>query len=432
MGKFKRYEAYKDSGIEWLGEIPEHWEVKRLKYLIKEHSGNGFPVELQGNKKAEIPFYKVSDLNTNGIFLTYAKHYVTKKLVKTMKWNLIPRNSVIAAKIGEALKKNNRKIIKHESVIDNNCVAIEPKNINYKYNYYLHTLIDFDWFLNPGAVPSISIFKYKNFKVVLPSKLEQIQIANFLDKKTAQIDKAIRLKEELIERLKEKRQVLIHNAVTSGLNPNVKMKDSGIEWIGKIPEHWELRRAKWLFKQEKREVREEDEIVTCFRDGQVTLRKKRRTDGFTNALKEHGYQGIRKGDLVIHAMDAFAGAIGISDSDGKATPVYSVCTPKIFNINVYYYAFYLRSLAFRGFIESLAKGIRERSTDFRFSDFKELFMPLPPLEEQNKIVIYIEKSLKKIDHAITLQQKQIEKLKEYKAIIIDSAVTGKVKVAKEV
>ena len=103
-------------------------------------------------------------------------------------------------------------------------------------------------------------------------------------------------------------------------------KDSGEIWLETIPSHWDMRKAKWLFKREERPVRPEDDIVTCFRDGQVTLRSNRRTDGFTNALKEHGYQGIRKGDLVIHAMDAFAGAIGVSDSDGKSTPVYSVCT----------------------------------------------------------------------------------------------------------
>src|SRR5690554_4402883 len=106
-------------------------------------------------------------------------------------------------------------------------------------------------------------------------------------------------------------------------------KDSGIEWIGDIPEHWEVRKANWLFKREKRLARSIDEVITCFRDGEVTLRKNRRVEGFTNSLKEIGYQGIRRGDLVIHAMDAFAGAIGVSDSEGKGTPVYSVCTPKI-------------------------------------------------------------------------------------------------------
>lgn len=200
-------------------------------------------------------------------------------------------------------------------------------------------------------------------------------------------------------------------------------KDSGIYFIPDIPKSWQVLKVKYLFKQEKREVRPEDEIVTCFRDGQVTLRKNRRTEGFTNSMKEIGYQGVRKGDLVIHNMDAFAGAIGVSDSDGKGTPVYACCTPKRDDINQYYYCYLLRYLARNGFILSLAKGIRERSTDFRFNDFKELYLPVPSREEQDAIVSYIDLHSTKIDEAIAQQQKMIDLLNERKQIIINNAVT---------
>lgn len=201
-------------------------------------------------------------------------------------------------------------------------------------------------------------------------------------------------------------------------------KDSGVQWIGEIPSDWSIEKAKWIFSRAERPVRKEDEIVTCFRDGEVTLRSNRRTEGFTNALKEHGYQGIRKGDLVIHAMDAFAGAIGVSDSDGKSTPVYSACIPRIKNrINVYYYSYYLRNLALAGFIESLAKGIRERSTDFRFSDFAELLLPFPTLEDQNQIVEFLNQKTSEIDQAIAIKEQQIALLNERKQIVIQKAVT---------
>lgn len=201
-------------------------------------------------------------------------------------------------------------------------------------------------------------------------------------------------------------------------------KDSGIEWIGSIPTHWKIEKAKWLFSKAERPVKKEDDIVTCFRDGQVTLRSNRRTEGFTNALKEHGYQGIRVGDLVIHAMDAFAGAIGVSDSDGKSTPVYSACVPRKQGlINPYFYAYYLRDLALSGFIVSLAKGIRERSTDFRFNDFAQLFLPLPDLHEQTAIATFLDEKTAKIDEAIAIKEQQIELLKERKQIIIQQAVT---------
>lgn len=200
-------------------------------------------------------------------------------------------------------------------------------------------------------------------------------------------------------------------------------KDSGIKWLGEVPEHWITRKGKWLFFKQERPVRKDDKIVTCFRDGQVTLRKNRKTEGFTNALKEHGYQGIRKGDLVIHCMDAFAGAIGVSDSDGKSTPVYSVCTSRINGVNLYYYSYFLRSLAKKGFIESLAKGIRERSTDFRFNDLGVLLLPFPPLVEQEYIADYLDKKTEQIDKAIAQKGQMIELLKERKQILINSAVT---------
>ena len=203
-----------------------------------------------------------------------------------------------------------------------------------------------------------------------------------------------------------------------------KYKDSGIAWIGEIPEHWEVKKGKNLFKKEERPVRDNDEIITCFRDGEVTLRSNRRTDGFTNAMKEVGYQGVRKGDLVIHNMDAFAGAIGVSDSDGKSTPVYSVCTPKNnIEVDVYYYAYLLRSYALGGVIQSLAKGIRERSTDFRYKEFGDLFYQKPPIQEQQSIATYLDQKCGEIDELITLQEEMITKLQSYKQSVITEAVT---------
>ncbi len=203
-----------------------------------------------------------------------------------------------------------------------------------------------------------------------------------------------------------------------------KYKDSGIAWIGEIPEHWEVKKGKNLFKKEERPVRDNDEIITCFRDGEVTLRSNRRTDGFTNAMKEVGYQGVRRGDLVIHNMDAFAGAIGVSDSNGKSTPVYSVCTPKNnTDANVYYYAYLLRSYALGGVIQSLAKGIRERSTDFRYKEFGDLFYQQPPLSEQQSIATYLDQKCSEIDELITLQEEMITKLQSYKQSVITEAVT---------
>ena len=208
--------------------------------------------------------------------------------------------------------------------------------------------------------------------------------------------------------------------------PNLKSyltyKPSGIEWLGDVPDHWAVERAKWLFQKMERPVREEDEVVTCFRNGVVTLRKNLRELGFTESLKEIGYQGIRCGDLVIHSMDAFAGAIGIADSDGKGTPVYSVCKPKS-QVNAYFYAYTLREMARNQWIQALAKGIRERSSDFRYTDFASQPVPFPPLLEQTAIVHYLDQADERIRRYISGKQTLIRLLEEEKQAVIHRAVT---------
>ncbi len=201
-------------------------------------------------------------------------------------------------------------------------------------------------------------------------------------------------------------------------------KDSGIAWLGDMPKTWELRKAKHLFERVQRPVRESDGIVTAFRDGQVTLRSNRREDGFTNAVKEIGYQGVRNGDLLVHAMDGFAGAIGVSDSDGKCSPVCAVCTPwDMSQIDIRYYGYLVRQLAVTDYITSLAKGIRERSTEFRFSEFSGLELALPTKCEQTQIAAFLDHETAKIDRLIEKQQALISLLKEKRQAVISQAVT---------
>ncbi len=202
-----------------------------------------------------------------------------------------------------------------------------------------------------------------------------------------------------------------------------KYKDSGVEWLGEVPAHWEATRLKNLFELMKRTPVEGDEIVTAFRDGQVTLRVNRRVDGFTNAIQEHGYQRVLPNDLVIHAMDAFAGAIGVSDSAGKSTPVYSVCRRRDESTVVHYFGRLLRHVALSGYINSLAKGIRERSTEFRWNEAGNLIVPVPTNREQHAIASFLDRETAKIDALIAEQQRLIELLQEKRQAVISHAVT---------
>jgi type I restriction enzyme S subunit len=207
-----------------------------------------------------------------------------------------------------------------------------------------------------------------------------------------------------------------------GLQPYPEYKASGLLWSPKLPAHWSKERAKWLFTKMDRPAGGDDGVVTCFRDGMVTLRKNRRLRGFTEAIYEFGYQGIRTGDLVIHAMDAFAGAVGVSDSDGKGTPVYAVCQPKP-GVNAHYYAFIVREMARSQWILALSRGIRERSTDFRYETFGGQRVPLPPPEEQAAMVRFLDYANGRLERAIRAKRQVIALLHEQKQAIIHRAVT---------
>lgn len=197
-------------------------------------------------------------------------------------------------------------------------------------------------------------------------------------------------------------------------------KDCEIPWIDSIPESWIVRRGKTILRLLDRPVAPDDEIITCFRDGEVTLRRNRREEGFTISLQENGYQGIEPGDLVVHGMDGFAGAIGVSDSRGKATPVLNVMDS---SQNKKYLMYYLRALAYRDVFMSLSTGIRVRSCDLRWNKLAVLPFVVPSLQEQEKIAAYLDDKISQIDSIIVEAQNSIEEYKRWKLSIINNAVT---------
>lgn len=198
---------------------------------------------------------------------------------------------------------------------------------------------------------------------------------------------------------------------------------SAVPWADVLPAHWRVLRGKGLFAESKLPVRDEDEIVTCFRDGQVTLRRNRRTSGFMIALKEAGYQGVRHGQLVIHAMDAFAGAIGIADSDGKCTPEYIVCNPRHPDTVPAYFARALRLAAHSNFIQVSCPAVRERAPRLRYPNFGEMLLPVPPRDEQAAIVRFLEYADGRLRRYIAAKQKLIKLLEEQRRVIVQRAVT---------
>lgn len=199
-----------------------------------------------------------------------------------------------------------------------------------------------------------------------------------------------------------------------------EMKDGGIRWIGEIPQNWSIVRGKNILTLLERPVLEHDGIITCFRDGEVTLRSKRREEGFTISLQETGYQGIEPGDLVVHGMDGFAGSIGISDSRGKGTPVLNVLDS---SQNKRYLMYFLRCAAYCGLFLSLSTGIRVRTCDTNWNKLKNVLYLKPPFEEQQRIVTFLDSECSRIDSVIEQTRASIEEYKKLKQAVITQAVT---------
>ncbi len=416
----KPYPAYKPSGIPWLGDIPAHWEVVKSKSLFKEIIDKNHPKETL-----------LSVTQENGVLpRTDSEIRVWNPGDDVTGYKLIlPGDFVISLRSfqGGIELSNVKGIVSPAYIVLRRKLDIIDGYYKYwlKSKLFISVLSVFTTGIRQGK--TISYDDFKEIPSLVPPLPEQQAIAAYLDGETARLDAVIAAYRRLLALLDEKRRALITHAVTRGLNPTVPLKPSGIPWLGDIPAHWIFDRAKFIFRKMSRPTREEDDVVTAFRDGTVTLRSNRRTEGFTFSIKEIGYQGVRKGDLVIHQMDGFAGAIGVSDSDGKCTPIYSICTPIIPAIT-HYYGYLLRHMAKSDFILSLAKGIRERSSDFRFDVFRELVLPIPPLPEQQAIAAYLDQETTRLDGLKTKIETLLARLAEYRAALISAAVTGKMDV----
>lgn len=419
----KRYDKYKESGIPWIGTIPKHWEVQRLGRCFGENRSLNSDLECTEAYKFNYGSLIRKDENIN-----------PQELVDTYtKYTLLRENDIIinGLNLNYDFVTQRVAIATQKGIITSAYLTLSPRRgINHNYYCLLFKAMDsMKLFhgMGSGIRLTLSYKDLKNQCLPLPPLYEQEAIVAYLEEKVAQMDSLAAKQEAQIAYLRELKQAIIAQAVTQGLDPHAPLRPSGIPWIGAIPKHWKVQRAKNMFIRMNRKVRESDDIITCFRDGVVTLRANRRTEGFTESFKEIGYQGICRGDLVIHQMDAFAGAIGVSDSDGKGTPVY-ICLQPLGDFDNEYYAFLLREMARAGYIKSLYRGIRERSSDFRYETFVKLFLPIPPLPEQEAIVAYINRKTEEIDRLIAMTEQEIARVRELKQTLIANVVTGRINV----
>src|SRR3989338_5307496 len=420
--KYKPYPKMKCVGVEWIGKIPDEWDAKRVRYVLNSVGGNGFPEELQGRLEGDYPFYKVSDINGEKIFLEKSNNYVDRADVLENNWKVVPKGSIVTAKIGAALSLNHRKITTKDSLIDNNMLGLSLKSEKFdsNYVYYLFKVIDMDWFVNPGAVPSVNIGQFIDTFLPFPQKEEQKTIVVFLDRETVKIDNVVAKKQKLIELLKEKRQALITHAVTKGLDPKVKMKSSGIDWLGDIPEKWEIWKYGHLFLSSMGETILREDLID---DGKIPVYSA------TEENVNFGYVDsasviLNKGDLVIPARGNSIGNVKLVDklSTTTQTTIYSKLIKKS-KIDVRYVLYLLAGLKNIYFFFD-----RTAIPQITVDQVQNNDLCIPSLIEQETIADFLDRETTKIDGIIKKVETQIEKLQEYRQALISNAVTGKIKV----
>jgi len=414
----KRYPEYKDSGEAWIGEVPTHWEVRRLGARFQERrtkvSDADFP-PLSVTKNGIVPQLETAAKSDDGD---------NRKLVKSGDFVINSRSD----------RKGSSGVSDLDGSVSLINIVLQPRKIDPGYCHYLlkgNAFVEEYYRNGRGIVADLWTTRYaemKNIKAAFPSLGEQTAIADFLDDKTAKIDEAIAQKERMIKLLQERKQILIQTAVTKGLAPNVPMKDSGIDCIGEIPAHWEVVRAKYLFKEsDERSSTGAEELLSVSHLTGVTPRSEKDVNMFL-AEDYTGSKLCHAGDLVYNIMWAWMGALGVSPSTGIVSPAYGVYRQTADAFDGAYLELLLRSVKYLAHYNQVSTGLHHSRLRFYPHMFFDMFVGVPPREEQNRIMEFISSGSEATDAAITGLRAQITSFKQFRATLIDSAVTGKIKV----
>lgn len=424
----KRYQAYKDSGVSWIGEIPVDWSIKKLKYYTTTNDE-----VLTENTAPNYEFRYVDIGNVtlqNGI-----EHY------QGFSFEDAPSRARRIVRTGDVIVSTVRTYLKAVASIqdDKDVIAstgfavIRPKEVDSRFLAYSlanHYFVETVSSRSVGvSYPAINASEMVDIKNVLPPNDVQKCIADYLDRKTAAVDTAISDKEKLIQLLEEQRTSIICSAVTKGIDATAKMKDSGVEWLGEIPVHWQVVPAKALFSQSKETRHDGDVQLTASQKyGIVSQEDYMALQGAKIVLADKGldeWKHVEPNDFII-SLRSFQGGLEISYVPGCITWHYIVLKPKE-GVEPEYFKWLFKSPRYIQALQRTANFIRD-GQDLRFSNFVQVPFPLIPKEEQKEIAEYLNRETARIDSIIADVTEQIEKLKEYRQSVISEVVTGKVAV----
>lgn len=445
----QRYERYKESSIFWLNEIPDHWKVESLKNILFERNEKNFPIKSKERLSLSIEkgVTLYADKTTN--LDRFKDDFTQYKLAYKGDLVLNSMNMIVGA-VG----------VSEYSGCVSPVYYTYYGNVNsskfYEYLFRCKTLQGVLYSLGKGLMAidrgdgkyntlrlKVSRDDLRSLKLPLPNPSEQTKIVQFLNDKTSKIDQTIAIKEKEIELLKERRQILIQKAVTKGLDDTVKLKDSGVDWIGEIPEHWEVRKLRFDFNLSKGlTITKEnltDEGVFCLNYGEIHSKYGFEVNPLIHKLRcvSEEYLLTNSNSLLNDGDFVFADTSEDLEGSGNFTYLNSnetvfagyhtvIVRPKKY-IESRFFAYEFDSLNFRNQVRTKMKGVKVFS--ITQSILKDLTLWIPPYHEQREITDYLDKQTLKIDQVISLKQQEIEKLKEYKTVLIDNVVTGKVRVS---
>ncbi len=419
----ERYSSYKDSGISWIGKIPEHWEVKKIGSLFVERRE------------------KVSDKEYPA--LSVSKQGITPQLDTAVKTDNGDNRKKVCKNDFVVNSRSDRKgscgVSPYTGSVSLINIVLSPRK-NTEIEYFHHLFRSNDYIeefyrIGRGIVADLWTTRYsemRNIYIPLPPSNEQRTIVDYIEDKTSKIDAYVADKEKEIELLQELKQKTIAYAVTKGLNPDAKMKDSGISWIGDIPEHWEVKQLRSFLTLFTEKGHGDAQLLSVTREQGVIERDKEDKEENHNFVPDDlsGYKYIEKGDFAINKMKAWQGSYAVSEYDGIVSPAYFTC--KLKGVNKDFFSKAIRSKVYVPFFTQYSKGIRVGQWDLNPNALKSIPFFLPPSDEQQSIVAYIEEKCQKIDKLASELQSEIDYLKEYKQRLIADCVTGQVNVQNEI
>lgn len=418
----KAYPTYKDSGIEWLGQIPTHWDLLRNKIFITEHDN----VVGQDAYK-----YTLLSLTKQGVIQRDIESGKGKFPKEFDNYKIVESGNIIFCLFDVDETPRTVGLSSIDGMITGAYNVFSIKGINSQFYYYYFLAVDEAKALRPlysGLRKVVKTERFAGLRIPVPPEEEQRQIVAYLDYKSNKIDERICQRERELQTLSELKQAEIAAVVTRGFDPNVPMKESGIEWIGQIPAHWEVTQLRKYLRLFSDKGHPDMDLLSVTREQGVILRDITSKEENHNFIPDDlsGYKLIQKGQFAINKMKAWQGSYGVSKYKGIVSPAYYTC--ELNNIDTEYFDVAIRSQAYIGFFTKYSKGIRSGQWDLSPDALKSIPFVEPPIVEQRAIVSYITEISEKIDSYITKLKEEINYLQEYKQRLISDVVTGKVDV----